>query len=56
MSLTVSDLIIPILVYPRSLQHLIFDIRKGVPILASSDDEIGLVVTVLFRNGVGDVL
>jgi porphobilinogen synthase len=56
MSLTVSDLIIPILVYPRSLQHLIFDIRKGVPILASSDDEICLLVNDLIKNGITDVL
>ena len=56
MSLTVSDLIIPILVYPRSLQHIIFDIRKGGPILASSDEEICLLVNDLINNGITDVL
>lgn len=56
MSLTVSDLIIPILVYPRSLKHLIFDIREGGPILASSDEEICLIVNDLIKNGITDVL
>jgi porphobilinogen synthase len=55
-SLAVSDLIIPILVYPRSLKHLFFDIRKGGPILASSDDEICLLVNDLIKNGITDVL
>lgn len=56
MSLTVSDLIIPILVYPRRLKHLIFDIRKRGQILASSDDEISLLVNELIRYGITDVL
>jgi porphobilinogen synthase len=55
-SLTVSDLIIPILVYPRSQKHLVIDIRKGGPILASSDDEICLLVNDLIQNGITDVL
>lgn len=56
MSLTVSDLIIPILVYPRSLKHFIFDIQKGGPILASSDDGICLLVNDLINNGITDIL
>ncbi len=55
-SLTVSDLIIPILVYPRSLKHLIFEIQKGGPILASSVDEICLLVNDLIKYGITDVL
>jgi porphobilinogen synthase len=55
-SLTVSDLIIPILVYPRSLENIVFDIRKGSPILASSDEEICLLVNDLINNGITDVL
>ena len=56
MSLTVSDLIIPILVYPRSLENIVFDIRKGSPILAFSDEEICLLVNDLINNGITDVL
>jgi porphobilinogen synthase len=55
-SLSVSDLIIPILVYPRSLKHVIFDIQKGGPIIASSDDEICLLVNDLIKNGITNVL
>ena len=56
MSLAVSDLIIPILVYPRSLKHLNLKIRKCGPIIASSDDEICLLVNDLIKNGITDVL
>lgn len=56
MSLTVSDLIIPILVYPRRMKHLIFDVRKRGQILASSEDEISLLVNGLIKNGITDIL
>jgi porphobilinogen synthase len=55
-SLTVSDLIIPILVYPRRMKHLIFDVRKRGQILASSEDEISLLVNGLIKNGITDIL
>lgn len=56
MSLTVSDLIIPILIYPRRMKHLIFDVRKRNQILASSEDEISLLVNDLIKNGITDIL
>ena len=56
MSITVSDLIIPILVYPGSMKHLVFDIQKSGPILTSSDDEICLPVGDLVNCGITDVL
>jgi porphobilinogen synthase len=55
-SLSVSDLIIPILVYPRSLNHLNLEPRKGSPIIASSDDKIRPLVNNLIKNGITDVL
>jgi porphobilinogen synthase len=55
-SLSVSDLIIPILVYPRSLNYPNLKFRKGGPIIASSDDKIRLLVNNLIKNGITDVL
>jgi len=55
-SLTVSDLIIPILVYPRSLKHFILDTQKGGSILVSSDDRICSLVIDLINNGITDIL
>ncbi|MGH9911159.1 MAG: porphobilinogen synthase [Nitrososphaeraceae archaeon] len=56
MSLTVSDLIIPILVYPRSLKHFFLDTQKGGSILVSSDDRICSLVIDLINNGITDIL
>ena len=56
MSLSVSDLIIPILVYPKSLNHPNLKFRKGGPIIASSDDKIRLLVNYLIKNGITDIL
>ncbi|MGH9950679.1 MAG: porphobilinogen synthase [Nitrososphaeraceae archaeon] len=56
MSLTVSDLIIPILVYPRSLKHFFLDTQKGGSILVSSDDRICSLVIDLITNGITDIL
>jgi porphobilinogen synthase len=55
-SLSVSDLIIPILVYPRSLNYPNLKFRKGGQIIASSDDKIRLLVNNLIKNGITDVL
>jgi porphobilinogen synthase len=55
-AIAVSDLIIPILVYPRSREHLISKIRKWGPILASQDDKIFLIVNKLIKNGITSVL
>jgi porphobilinogen synthase len=55
-SLTVSDLIIPILVYPRSLKHFFLDTQKGGSILISSDDRICSLVFDLINNGITDIL
>jgi porphobilinogen synthase len=55
-SLTVSDLIIPILVYPRSLKHFFLDTQKGGSILVSSDDRICSLVIDLINNGITDIL
>lgn len=56
MPLSVSDLIIPILVYPRSLKHLNFKIRKWGPVLASPDEEICLIVNKLIKHGITNVM
>lgn len=54
--LAISDLIIPILVYPRSLKHLIFKIRNWGPLLASTDEEICLIVNRLIKYGITNVM
>ena len=55
-AIAVSDLIIPILVYPRSMKHLISKIRKWGPILVSQDDKIFVIVNKLIKNGITSVL
>jgi len=56
MSLTVSDLIIPILVYQGSLKDLIVPDQERIPILISSSDKICSLVDELVRKGISDIL
>jgi porphobilinogen synthase len=55
-SFTLSDLIIPILVYPKRMKHLVLDIRKRSSILTTSHDEICVLVNNLINDGITDVL
>ena len=56
MSFTLSDLIIPILVYPKRMKRLVFDFRKSSTILAASHEEICFLVNSLINDGITDVL
>lgn len=56
MSLRISDLIVPILVYPKFAKHLIPSNQQNGPILVSSDDRIQLLVNELTRKGIAEIL
>jgi porphobilinogen synthase len=56
MSLSVSDFIIPILVYPRGLEHKMIVNQNDNLILMASTDTVCSVVNDLVRKGISDIL